>query len=101
MGLDASKEEAIYTGKLVRRYDFSMPHSFSTWKKRAFADSAMKNGDRVLVFCCGTGLDFPHIQKIIGHQGRIIGVDFSSKMLKKGFFFKSYYYCIGTKKEER
>jgi len=41
------------------------------------------NGERVLVFCCGTGLDFSHILKKIGKDGKIIGVDFSSEMLKK------------------
>ena len=35
------------------------------------------------MFCCGTGLDFPHILKKIGKDGKIIGVDFSSEMLKK------------------
>lgn len=34
------------------------------------------------MFCCGTGLDFPHILKKIGKTGKIIGVDFSSEMLK-------------------
>ncbi len=47
-------------------------------------NSSLKNGDRVLVFCCGTGLDFPHIQKRIGETGKIVGVDFSADMLKIG-----------------
>ena len=58
-----------------------MPHFFARFKKLAFSDSSLKMGDRVLVFCCGTGLDFPHILKMIGKEGEIVGVDFSSKML--------------------
>jgi demethylmenaquinone methyltransferase/2-methoxy-6-polyprenyl-1,4-benzoquinol methylase len=33
------------------------------------------------VFCCGTGLDFPHILNKVGPEGKIIGVDFSKEML--------------------
>ena len=72
----------IYSGKLAGKYDFSMPPLFTQWKKSAFNDSSLKNGDNVLVFCCGTGLDFPHIIKKIGNEGKIVGVDFSSDMLQ-------------------
>jgi ubiquinone/menaquinone biosynthesis C-methylase UbiE len=41
----------------------------------------LKTGDKVLVFCCGTGFDFPHILNRIGKQGKIVGVDFSPEML--------------------
>ena len=64
------------------KYDFSMPPFFAKWKKKAFNESSLKKGDRVLVFCCGTGLDFPHILRKIGKDGKIVGVDFSSEMLK-------------------
>jgi ubiquinone/menaquinone biosynthesis C-methylase UbiE len=82
MGFDSKKIEDIYAGNVARRYDFSMPPFFAKWKKKAFNDSSLKKGDRVLVFCCGTGLDFPHILKKIGKDGKIVGVDFSSEMLK-------------------
>ena len=83
MSFESKKIEEIYAGNLAKKYDFSLPHAFATWKKKAFNDSSLKKGDRVLVFCCGTGLDFPHILKKIGKDGNIIGVDFSSEMLKK------------------
>jgi len=83
MNFESTKIENIYAGKLAIKYDFSLPHSFTTWKKKAFNDSSLKKGDTVLVFCCGTGLDFPHILKKIGEDGKIIGVDFSSEMLRK------------------
>lgn len=42
----------------------------------------LKNGDTVIDLCCGTGLNFPHIYKAIGSEGKIIGVDLSGDMLK-------------------
>ena len=83
MTLESKKIEAIYAGKVARKYDYSMPPFFLKWKRKAFEDSSLKKGDRVLVFCCGTGLDFPFILNIIGQEGKIIGVDFSVEMLKK------------------
>ena len=48
---------------------------------KAFNSSSLEKGDRVLVFCCGTGLDFVHILKRIGDSGNITGIDFSEEML--------------------
>lgn len=83
MSFDSKKIKEIYASTVAKKYDFSMPPFFALWKKKAFNDSSLKMGDRVLVFCCGTGLDFPHILKKIGKDGKIVGVDFSSEMLKK------------------
>ncbi len=83
MSLDLKKIEKIYAGKVAEKYDFSMPPFFARWKKLAINESSITNGDRVLVFCCGTGLDFPHILSKIGEEGEIVGVDFSTEMLKK------------------
>ncbi len=68
MNLDAKRIKDIYTGNRARNYDMALPHSFTTWKKKAFDESSLKNGDLVLVFCCGTGLDFPHILSKIGND---------------------------------
>ncbi len=73
----------IYSGKLAKKYDTSSPPFFERYKRLAFNDSSLKNGDRVLVFCCGTGLDFSHILRKIGKEGVIVGVDFSNVMLEK------------------
>ncbi len=83
MALDSTKIEEIYGGKTARKYDLPISHFFGKYKKLAFNDSSLQNGDRVLVFCCGTGLDFPHILKKIGEGGKIVGVDFSPAMLSK------------------
>ena len=83
MTFDSKNIEEIYAGKVAKKYDLSMAHFFARFKMLAFNDSSLKMGDRVLVFCCGTGSDFPHILKKIGKEGEIIGVDFSSKMLNQ------------------
>jgi demethylmenaquinone methyltransferase/2-methoxy-6-polyprenyl-1,4-benzoquinol methylase len=80
--LIAKNVEKIYAGKVAKKYDMSMSHLFAKLKNQAFNNSSLKKGDKVLVFCCGTGLDFPHLLKIIGKDGKIIGVDFSSEMLQ-------------------
>jgi ubiquinone/menaquinone biosynthesis C-methylase UbiE len=82
MTLKSETIRKIYSGMATHHYDLPISHFFGTYKKKAFADSSLKEGDNVLVFCCGTGLDFPHILKKIGRNGKIVGVDFSSEMLK-------------------
>lgn len=42
----------------------------------------LKRGDRVVELGCGTGINFPFIIEQIGLEGRLIGVDISSKMLE-------------------
>ncbi len=83
MTFESKKIREIYTGKLSEKYDKKMPPFFARWKKLVLNDSSIKGGDKVLVFCCGTGLDFPHILKKIGKDGKIVGIDFSSEMLNK------------------
>jgi ubiquinone/menaquinone biosynthesis C-methylase UbiE len=83
MSIDSKKIKGIYTGKVAKYYDLPISHIFSKYKKQAFIDSSLKQGDSVLVFCCGTGLDFPEIIKKIGKEGKITGIDFSAEMLQK------------------
>ena len=83
MKLESKTIQKIYSGKVARHYDLPISHIFKKYKQLAFRDSSIKKGDTVLVFCCGTGLDFPYILKLIGKEGKIIGVDFSSAMLEK------------------
>jgi len=81
MTVESNKVKEIYASKVAKKYDYSLPPFFARWKKKAFNESSLKKGDHVLVFCCGTGLDFPHILKKIGAEGKIVGVDFSALML--------------------
>jgi len=81
MDLNSKRIQEIYSSHVVDRYDSLMSHFFKNFKKKAFKDSSLTVGDQVLVFCCGTGLEFPDILKKIGENGKIIGVDFSKEML--------------------
>lgn len=83
MPLISKNIEKIYAGKVAKEYDRISQGLASRWKRLALNDSSMKEGDKVLVFCCGTGLDFPHILKKIGKEGEIVGVDFSYEMLNQ------------------
>jgi ubiquinone/menaquinone biosynthesis C-methylase UbiE len=42
---------------------------------------ALTPGDTVIDLACGTGLNFPLLQKAVGESGKIIGVDISPEML--------------------
>jgi ubiquinone/menaquinone biosynthesis C-methylase UbiE len=83
MDVDSKMIKRIYSGFAAKHYDLPISHFFGKYKKLAFADSSLQKGDHVLVFCCGTGLDFPAIMEKIGESGKIVGVDFSSEMLRK------------------
>ncbi|UCH13874.1 MAG: class I SAM-dependent methyltransferase [Bacteroidales bacterium] len=83
MALDSKKIEKIYSGKAVKHYDLPISHMFGKYKKKAFTDSSLKAGDKVIVFCCGTGLDFHEILKKTGKESKITGIDFSAEMLQK------------------
>ena len=52
-------------------------------KKAAVNELDLKRGDHVIVFCCGTGLEFSFIQTSIGPEGKILGVDWSDGMLER------------------
>jgi demethylmenaquinone methyltransferase/2-methoxy-6-polyprenyl-1,4-benzoquinol methylase len=79
--MDPDRIKKIYSGRVARHYDLPISHMFRKYKVKAFNSSSLKPGDRVLVFCCGTGLDFSHILKRIGDTGTITGIDFSEEML--------------------
>jgi len=83
MTLRPQSAKDIYAGPVARRYELSMSHIFTRFKQWAFDQSSLKKGDRVLVFCCGTGLDFTPLIDKIGSSAEIVGVDFSSQMLSQ------------------
>lgn len=82
MSLDAEKVKKIYSGYVAWHYDMPISHIFDRYKRKVFEASSMKAGDKVLLYCCGSGLDFLEIINKIGKSGKIIGVDFSTEMLK-------------------
>jgi len=80
-GAGRGRIKKIYDSNVATKYDSTMPPFFKRWKRKTIERSSLKLGDSVLVFCCGTGGDFPYIIDKIGDEGRIVGVDFSSEML--------------------
>ena len=48
---------------------------------RAVQALDLRPGDCVVDIACGTGLNFPLIEQMIGPNGRIVGVDFTDAML--------------------
>jgi demethylmenaquinone methyltransferase/2-methoxy-6-polyprenyl-1,4-benzoquinol methylase len=48
---------------------------------RAVQALGLRHGDTVVDIACGTGLNFPLIEEVIGPEGRIVGVDLTDAML--------------------
>lgn len=56
---------------------------FREWayRKRAIAALQLRRGDTVVEIGCGTGLNFALLQRSVGSEGRIVGVDINDAML--------------------
>jgi demethylmenaquinone methyltransferase/2-methoxy-6-polyprenyl-1,4-benzoquinol methylase len=52
-------------------------------RHRAVQTLGLRAGDSVIDIACGTGLNFPLIEEVIGPDGRIIGVDLTDAMLAR------------------
>jgi len=52
-------------------------------RRRAIAALNLRPGDSVLDFGCGTGLSFEELERAVGLDGRLIGVDVSPDMLRR------------------
>jgi ubiquinone/menaquinone biosynthesis C-methylase UbiE len=50
---------------------------------RAVRALGLRAGDSVIDIACGTGLNFPLIEEVIGPDGRIVGVDLTDAMLAR------------------
>ena len=53
------------------------------WRHIALDALALRTGDSVVEIGCGTGLNFALLERTVGDQGKIIGVDISEKMLAR------------------
>ena len=85
---DGRRERLIETyRKKAKRYDITSwlypvpgyPHR--SQRLRAIQALGLRAGDTVVDVACGTGLNFPLIEKVIGPGGRIVGVDLTDAML--------------------
>lgn len=75
--------------KRSRWYDFTANLyyllGFREWayRKKAVAALHLNRGDTVVELGCGTGLNFSLLERELGKDGRIIGVDLTEAMLEK------------------
>jgi len=88
--IDRTREHLIETyRKKAKHYDItSRLYPAPGYPQRAQRLQAVQAlglhaGDSVIDIACGTGLNFPLIEEVIGSDGRIIGVDLTDAMLAR------------------
>jgi len=88
--IDRTREHLIETyRKKAKRYDITSRLSpvpgypERAQRHRAVRALGLRAGDRVIDIACGTGRNFPLIEKVIGPGGRIVGVDLTDAMLAR------------------
>jgi ubiquinone/menaquinone biosynthesis C-methylase UbiE len=81
---DSTREHLIETyRRRAPHYDVTSQLYQPQWahRRRAVQALGLRPGDTVVEIACGTGLNFPLIEREIGPDGRILGVDLSDAML--------------------
>lgn len=88
--VDRTREHLIETyRKKAKHYDlttrlYPVPgYPQRAQRLRAVAALGLHAGDRVVDIACGTGLNFPLIEDVIGPEGWIVGVDLTDAMLDR------------------
>ena len=88
--IDATRERLIETyRKKAKHYDvtsrlYPAPgYPQRAQRLRTVQALGLRPGDTVVDMACGTGLNFPLIERVIGPGGRIIGVDLTDAMLAR------------------
>jgi ubiquinone/menaquinone biosynthesis C-methylase UbiE len=86
--IDRTREHLIETyRKKAKHYDitsrlYPVPgYPQRAQRLRAVQALGLSAGDSVIDIACGTGLNFPLIEEVIGPNGRIVGVDLTDAML--------------------
>jgi ubiquinone/menaquinone biosynthesis C-methylase UbiE len=83
---DSRRERLVETyRRRARHYDLTTRlYAFGpqwAYRRRAVQALQLSSGDTVVELACGTGLNFPLIEREIGPGGRIVGVDITDAML--------------------
>jgi demethylmenaquinone methyltransferase/2-methoxy-6-polyprenyl-1,4-benzoquinol methylase len=85
---DRTREHLIETyRKKAKHYDITSRlypapgYPQRAQRLRAVQALGLRAGDSVIDIACGTGLNFPLIEEVIGPGGRIVGVDLTDAML--------------------
>jgi demethylmenaquinone methyltransferase/2-methoxy-6-polyprenyl-1,4-benzoquinol methylase len=85
---DRTRERLIETyRKKAKHYDITSRlypapgYPQRAQRHRAVQTLGLRAGDTVIDIACGTGLNFPLIERVIGPSGRIVGVDLTDAML--------------------
>jgi ubiquinone/menaquinone biosynthesis C-methylase UbiE len=88
--IDSTREHLIETyRKKAKHYDITSRlypapgYPQRTQRLRAVQALGLRKGDTVIDVACGTGLNFPLLQKAVGPGGRIVGVDLTDAMLAR------------------
>ena len=86
--IDRTREHLIETyRKKAKHYDITSRlypapgYPQRAQRRRAVQALGLRAGDNVIDIACGTGLNFPLIEEVIGPDGRIVGVDLTDAML--------------------
>jgi demethylmenaquinone methyltransferase/2-methoxy-6-polyprenyl-1,4-benzoquinol methylase len=85
---DRTRERVIATyRRSARRYDRTAQLYYllgvrqRAFRRRAVEALRLRSGDTVVEVGCGTGLNFPLIERAVGPDGHVIGVDLTDAML--------------------
>ena len=86
MALNKQEIHDLYVER-AKRYDLGLKFyglfgfRLNWYRKVAVEALSLSAGDTVIDLACGTGLNFDYLQKAVGEEGRIIGVDLTAAML--------------------
>ncbi|MGC4376287.1 demethylmenaquinone methyltransferase [Fictibacillus sp. Mic-4] len=84
------KEERVHSvfEKISKQYDFMNNiisfNQHTRWRKDTMRRMNVKEGDKALDVCCGTGDWSIALSQAVGETGKVVGLDFSRNMLKVG-----------------